>query len=132
MPRPALGQLLVINRHRLALAGEGSPESAVHPGAAVGKDIALNSVASRPAPPRRWQISVASGQQPIWALNGRELFFLDGNALIAVEIDYGRAALHAGATRRLFTMRRRPRAIAALETKARYAVAPDGKRLLVH
>jgi hypothetical protein len=57
---------------------------------------------------------------------------LDGNALIAVEIDDCGAGLHAGATRRLFTMRRRPSAIAAMETKARYAVAPDGKRFLVY
>jgi hypothetical protein len=49
----------------------------------------------------------ARGQQPIWAPNGRELSYLNGNALIAVEIDDGGAALHAGGTRRLFTMRRR-------------------------
>jgi hypothetical protein len=60
------------------------------------------------------------------------LFYLDGNALIAVEIDDGRAALHAGGPLGgLFIMRRRPRAIAAMETKARYAVAPT-ETLLVH
>jgi hypothetical protein len=39
--------------------------------------------------------------------NRRELFYLDGNALIAVEIDGDGAALQAGTTRRLVTMRRR-------------------------
>ena len=71
------------------------------------------------------------GQQPIWARNGRELFYLDGNALIAVEIDGDGAALQAGA---LGGSRcaAEPRAIAAYGNEGTYAVAPDGKRFLVN
>jgi hypothetical protein len=62
----------------------------------------------------------------------RELFYLDGNALIAVEIDGDGAALQAGATRRLFTMRGRTEGYRGYGNEGTYAVAPDGKRFLVN
>ena len=84
--------------HRLAFLGRGVHQKALSiRGRAVEKDIALDNVAF--APSGKWQISVAVGRQPIWTRNGRELFYLDGNALIVVEIEGDGAALQAGATR---------------------------------
>ena len=38
----------------------------------------------------RWQVSNGGGTQPVWAPNGRELFFLDGQArLIAAQVQSG-------------------------------------------
>ena len=38
----------------------------------------------------RWQVSNGGGSQPVWAPNGRELFYLDGQArLIAAQVQSG-------------------------------------------
>ena len=115
--------------HRLAFVGRGVHQKALSiRGRAVGKDIALDNVASRPAANGRFRLRWSAtdlGPQR------SELFYLDGKALIAVEIDGDGAALQAGA---LGGSRcaAEPRAIAAYGNEGTYAVAPDGKRFLVN
>ncbi len=49
-----------------------------------------NEIYVRPFPDidaGRWQVSVDGGRQPLWARNGRELFYRNGEAVIAVSID---------------------------------------------
>jgi serine/threonine-protein kinase len=44
-----------------------------------------NDVYVRPFPKvndGRWQVSTGGGSRPVWARNGRELFYLDGNNLL--------------------------------------------------
>jgi eukaryotic-like serine/threonine-protein kinase len=45
----------------------------------------------------RWQLSTSGGTRPVWARNGRELFYLDASSLLtAVSIDSSGSTLHAG------------------------------------
>jgi serine/threonine-protein kinase len=45
----------------------------------------------------RWQLSTSGGTRPVWARNGRELFYLDGsNLLTAVPIDSSGSTLRPG------------------------------------
>jgi serine/threonine-protein kinase len=39
-----------------------------------------------PGPGGKWQISTEGGTEPVWNRNGRELFFRDGNKMMAVDI----------------------------------------------
>ena len=39
-----------------------------------------------PGPGGKWQISTEGGSEPVWARNGRELFYRNGQKMIAVEI----------------------------------------------
>ena len=76
----------------------------------------------------RWQISIGGGTRPLWARNGRELFFIDpSNALMSVPVQIAGATFSAGK-------------VAARVLDARYAVplpyrsydvSPDGQRFLM-
>ena len=39
-----------------------------------------------PGPGGKWQISTEGGNEPLWAKNGRELFYRNGNKMMAVEV----------------------------------------------
>jgi serine/threonine protein kinase len=39
-----------------------------------------------PGPDQRWQVSTQGGTQPIWNRNGREIFYRDGNRMMAVGV----------------------------------------------
>ncbi len=39
-----------------------------------------------PGPDRRWLVSTADGTQPVWNANGRELFYRDGDKMMAVQV----------------------------------------------
>jgi serine/threonine-protein kinase len=73
----------------------------------------------------RWQVSTGGGKQPVWAYNGRELFYRNGDALMSVPVE-------AGAT---FAVRN-----PVVVFKGQYApslggrnydVSPDGRRFLM-
>lgn len=68
------------------------------------------------------QISVGGGRTPVWARNGRELFYfaLDGT-LMAVDVETA-AAFHVGTPKALFR--------GTYDTSS-YDVSPDGKRFLM-
>jgi serine/threonine-protein kinase len=72
-----------------------------------------------PAPTARTRISRAGGLQPVWAHSGRELYFVNGDAVTAVEIATA-PALAIGEPKVLF---RRP-------MPATYAVTPEGRFLV--
>ena len=79
----------------------------------------------------RWQVSADGGQHPMWNPNGGELFYVSGDALVAVVVTTG-ADVRVGPPRRLFaaeaagTRLNRPAVIERL-----YAVGPDGRRFVV-
>ena len=62
----------------------------------------------------------------------RELFYLDGNASIAVEIDGDGAAVQAEATRRLFTIRSRTEGYRGVWKRRHVGGRPGGKRFLAN
>ena len=84
-------------------------------------------VQSYPPGNGKWQISTDGGAQAMWAPNGRELFFLNGNRMMAADVEPG-SAFKAGTPRVLFEM---PLAETAPDDPSRYAVTPDAQRFLV-
>ena len=74
----------------------------------------------------RWQVSAAGGTEPIWARDGRELFFIDrqGN-LVAMEIGEG-TGFSMGGHRVLFPTG----AYSSGTGKQAYDVHPDGRRFI--
>jgi serine/threonine-protein kinase len=71
------------------------------------------------------QISTSGGTEPVWSRDGRELFYLNGDAMMAVEIRTS-PTFAAGAPRKLFEGRfvRSPNSVAS------YDVSADGQRFL--
>jgi Tol biopolymer transport system component len=82
-------------------------------------------VASFPDGARKWPVSSGGGQLPVWAESGRELFYVNGDDLMVVDVDT-RAAFRAGKPTRLFQMRSPARTSAYS-----YDVSPDGQRFVM-
>jgi serine/threonine-protein kinase len=74
----------------------------------------------------RWQISTSGGVKPVWAPNGRELFYLNNNALYVVAIQTT-PAFSPGNPVKLFDMR----PIAGVVGARYYDVSRDGQRFVV-
>jgi serine/threonine-protein kinase len=75
----------------------------------------------------RWQISSSGGTRPVWARNGRELFYLDAmSRLIAVPVQTG-ATFASGNPVTLFELPSTPTA-----TARTYDAAPDGRFLVIN
>ena len=75
---------------------------------------------------RKWQISKAGGAEPQWRKDGRELYYLAQDDLMAVSLAKGRNGLEPQEPRRLFRQRLGP------FLRNRYVVAPDGQRFLLN
>jgi Tol biopolymer transport system component len=80
----------------------------------------------------KWQISTGGGEQPRWRRDGKELFFLSENVVMAAEVNGAGAAFQVGAVRRLFEVRRRTESGVSGNTGSAYDVTPDGQRFLVN
>jgi Tol biopolymer transport system component len=81
-----------------------------------------------PFPPTgdKWQVSTGGGVQPIWRVDGRELYFLAPDAsLMAVDILPGKT-FEWGKARLLFKTQ-----LSLSDSNEQYAPAPDGKRFLL-
>ena len=75
----------------------------------------------------RWQVSTEGGFEPLWAPDGRELYYRNGEAIMAVGVAANEAAFSAGAPQVLFTgdywlQDRLPPS---------YDISPDGSRFLM-
>jgi Tol biopolymer transport system component len=81
-----------------------------------------------PAPDRRWQVSTQGGTQPIWNPNGQELFYRDGDRMMAVAVSYEDAEPVLGDPELLFE---RPYAYGTGITIPNYAISADGERFLM-
>jgi serine/threonine protein kinase/Tol biopolymer transport system component len=74
----------------------------------------------------RWQLSTTGGTRPVWARNGRELFYLDATLrLVGVPVQTG-ATFASGNPTVLFELPSTPTA-----TARTYDVAPDGRFLVI-
>jgi Tol biopolymer transport system component len=78
-----------------------------------------------PGPGGKWQISTDGGNRPLWARDGRELFYLRGDALMSVAITT-RPAFTASVPRSLFQ-----RGAAGGFVETNYDVTPDGQRFVM-
>ena len=80
-----------------------------------------------PGPGQRVQISSDGGLQPVWSRDGRELFYRQGDTLMAVPVQF--RPFHAGAPQKRLDM---PRALYGLDPyRPEYDVAADGRILTV-
>ena len=75
----------------------------------------------------RWQVSTAGGSRPVWAVSGRELFYLDAtNALTAVPVSTSESTISIGRPAKLFDT-----AYAEPNPSRHYDVSADGQRFLM-
>ena len=75
----------------------------------------------------KWQVSTAGGNDPQWRSDGKELFYLEGQKLMAVPVNAGGPAFEAGIPAALFAP-----PITAIPRRNRYAAAANGQRFLVN
>ena len=80
-----------------------------------------------PVPGGKWQISTEGGGEPAWNPNGRELFYRNGDKMMAVEIAT-QPGFAAGKPRTLFEGRYE---LAPAVLVDNYDVSPDGQRFLM-
>jgi Tol biopolymer transport system component len=78
-----------------------------------------------PGPGGRWLISTDGGTDPVWAPKGDELYYLQGDQMMAVAIQ-ATATISAGAPRRLFEGRYERSGVGR-----NYDLSPDGKRFVM-
>ena len=80
----------------------------------------------------RWQVSTGGGDRPLWARNGRELFFLNGGRLAIVPVQTAGPTFSAGTPAIVFDNRwyytgSRP----DVSNGRTYDISPDGQRFLM-
>ena len=75
----------------------------------------------------KWQISTGGGSEPMWRGDGKELFYMEGNKLMAVEVNGDGESFLPGIPKELFEARLTPR-----QLRNRYLVTSDGKRFLMN
>jgi len=80
-----------------------------------------------PDPGRKWQISNEGGTEPLWARNGRELFYRNGNRMMAASVET-KPTFAAAKPKLLFEGNY---AAGADGFVRRYDVSPDSQRFLM-
>ncbi|MBU6367890.1 MAG: PD40 domain-containing protein, partial [Gemmatimonadetes bacterium] len=78
-----------------------------------------------PGPGGRTQVSSGGGTEPVWAPDGRRLYYLTGNDLMAATV-VAEGGLRVVARQKLFTSDAIPGSI-----HANYDVSPDGRHFLM-
>ncbi len=76
----------------------------------------------------KWQVSVDGGIVPVWAPDGKAIYYVRDDAMMAVSIESDEAKITAGASRKLFDFPPGRRAERDLRT---FDIAPDGKRFVL-
>jgi eukaryotic-like serine/threonine-protein kinase len=79
-----------------------------------------------PGPGGKWQISTEGGREPMWNRNGRELFYRNGNKMMAVEI-ITQPSFSAGTPKALFEGPYQTNPVST----PNYDVSADGQRFLM-
>jgi len=75
----------------------------------------------------RWQVSAAGGTRPVWAKNGRELFYLDAsNAMTSVPVSLSGSTFSAGKPATVFETK-----YVQSNPSRHYDVSADGQRFLM-
>jgi serine/threonine-protein kinase len=78
-------------------------------------------------PGGRWQISTEGGTEPMWARNGRELFYRNGDKMMATDV-VGKPVFAAAKPKLLFEGQYET---AIFPFERDYDVSPDGQRFLI-
>ena len=87
-----------------------------------------NEVYVQTIPPSgaKWQVSTVGGRQPTWRLDGKELFYVENEKLMAVGVRAVAGGFEAGAPAPLFE------GVRAADFVTAYQPAADGQRFLVN
>ena len=85
-------------------------------------------VSSKPST-EKWPISIGGGRDPHWRGDGREMFYLAPNKMMAVAVKTDGDRFEPSTPQRLFETRIRPRP--GSSPISPYAVSADGKRFLI-
>ena len=81
-----------------------------------------------PALDRRWTVSTDGGSFPLWRRDGKELFYRNGNKMMAVEVQSGGGDVSLSAPRMLFDQRY---SLGSSSTLPPYDISLDGQRFLM-
>jgi Tol biopolymer transport system component len=95
----------------------------------ISNDSGQNEVYLRPygGEDRRWQVSTDGGTQAVWNPNGKEIFYRNGNKMMAVEVATS-PAVSLSPPRQLFEQRY---AFGAGITLPNYDISRDGQRFVM-
>jgi Tol biopolymer transport system component len=74
----------------------------------------------------KWQVSTARGMDAHWSGNGKEIFYLEKNRLMAAPVRMNGASFEAGLPKRLFEVRTN------MTGRNSFAVSRDGQRFLIN
>jgi Tol biopolymer transport system component/DNA-binding winged helix-turn-helix (wHTH) protein len=80
-----------------------------------------------PQPGGKWQVSTTGGDEPYWRRDGKELFYVSGKMLMAVDVDADGPAFKWGKPTLLFEV-----PLEVESRRSRYQVAANGQRFLVN
>ena len=94
----------------------------------VSNESGRDEVYVRPFPPGggKWQVSESGGTQPRWSRDGKEIFYVEGDTLIAVSVNT-KPTFSVGAMERLFSDSH----LANAFPQQTYDVAADGQRFVM-
>jgi len=84
-------------------------------------------VQSFPPSGSKWQVSTAGGEEPYWRRDGKEIFYISGKMLMAVDVDADEPAFRSGKPAPLFEVR-----LEVDSRRSRYQVADNGQRFLIN
>lgn len=82
-----------------------------------------------PGPGGKWQISTEGSTEPMWARNGRELFYRGGDKMMAAAIET--KPVFAASKPKLLFEGHYERGILSFSFQPNYDVSPDGQRFLM-
>ncbi len=84
-------------------------------------------VAAFPDPARRFRVSAGGGLQPKWSRDGKELFYIQADQMMAATVEHRGGELAFGRSQPLFKLSFFTRMNPGFDMVAPYAVTPDGK-----
>ena len=88
-------------------------------------------VASYPERERRVQVSIDGGSEPVWRPDGREIFFRNGDQMLAAQVDFDAGAEPARPVLLFSRFNPRSQSGSLYDSIADYDVFPDGRRFVM-
>ena len=79
-----------------------------------------------PQPTGKWQVSTKGGSEGTWRGDSGEIYFLEGNRMMALEVKGSATGFEPGIPKLLFDSH-----VAPVAGRNRYVVTADGKRFLM-
>jgi len=84
-------------------------------------------VQSFPPSEGKWQVSADGGMEPTWRKDGKELYYVSGDKLVAMDVKTDAPVFEPGVARPLFSVH-----LEATTRRSRYEAAANGHRFLVN